>query len=143
MVWAKASDREIGIDHAEPAEQGLWVMGDRAMLVRATLNLLDNAVKFAPRRAHISYAVELHGAEVRLRVSGPSPEMPPARAANPFAFYADGRDTEGGASVGLGLAFVESAASRHGGAAAYHYVAGYGATFTMTIPAGPIEDPAA
>jgi len=141
MVWAKASDREIGIDQTEPAEQDLWVIGDRAMLVRATLNLLDNAVKFAPKGARISYSVEGQGCQVLLKVSGPSPEMPAARAANPFAFYADGRDTEGGASVGLGLAFVESAASRHGGEVAYHYVADYGATFTMIIPAAPVEEP--
>lgn len=140
MVWAKAIDRSVSTRDVMPDDRELWVMGDRAMLVRAALNLLDNAVKFAPKGAEIQYGVHLVDRDVCLFVSGPSPEMPPARAANPFALFADGRDTDSDASVGLGLALVEATAARHAGRAIYRYKPGYGATFTLCIPVAPTEE---
>lgn len=133
MIWPRAVEREIRIEDA--SEEGeLWVMGDRAMLVRATVNLLDNAVKFAPEGAQVRMAVKQLGEQARLEVSGPGPEMPPGRAERPFALYAEGRDVRGRVSIGLGLAFVQATAIRHGGIADYSYRQGYGATFTITLP---------
>lgn len=133
MVWPKATERSIRIqDRSDDGE--LWVMGDQAMLVRAAVNLLDNAVKFAPEGATVAVAVNREGGLVRLMVRGPGPDMPPGRAARPFALYAEGRDVGGRVSVGLGLAFVEATAMRHHGRAHYHHEPGFGATFSITLP---------
>ncbi|MBT2188998.1 CHASE2 domain-containing protein [Sphingobium nicotianae] len=133
MVWPRSVERAIRIDNG--SDQGeIWVMGDHAMLLRATVNLLDNAVKFAPEGAHVDIAVVGSGDRARLIVSGPGPEMPPGRAERPFALYAEGRDVGGRVSIGLGLAFVQATATRHGGTAAYHHEPGYGATFSIMLP---------
>lgn len=133
MVWPRAVERTIRVEDGS-ADGETWVLGDHAMLLRAAVNLLDNAVKFAPEGARVDIAVAREGDRVRLAVSGPGPEMPPGRAERPFALYAEGRDVGGRASIGLGLAFVQATAIRHGGSASYRYQAGYGATFTILLP---------
>jgi signal transduction histidine kinase len=133
MVWPRAVERSIRIEDDSDAGE-LWVMGDHAMLLRAAVNLLDNAVKFAPEGATIAMAVRADKGQVRLVVRGPGPEMPPGRAARPFALYAEGRDVGGRVSIGLGLAFVQATAVRHRGEAQYHHEPGYGATFSVTLP---------
>ena len=66
--------------------------------------------------------------------------MPPARAQNPFALYADGRSVAGNTeSIGLGLAFVQTTALRHNGTADYVYEEGYGARFTLTLTLAEAE----
>ena len=143
MVWTKASARQIVVRAHEEEGQSLWVVGDQAMLLRAAINLLDNAVKFAPARSVVDYSVTTREGFVIVEIRGPSPEMPSARAANPFALFADGLDTPDGASVGLGLAFVESAVTRHGGNVVYRYEPNFGAVFTLSIPAPPLGEEAA
>lgn len=133
MVWPRAVERAIRIEDGCGAGE-IWVMGDHAMLLRASVNLLDNAVKFAPEGAQVDIAVKVDGALVRLSVAGPGPEMPPGRAERPFALYAEGRDVSGRVSIGLGLAFVQATAIRHGGLASYHHEPGYGATFSIALP---------
>lgn len=139
MVWPKAVDRSISIVLGG-AEGETWVMGDHAMLLRATVNLLDNAVKFAPDEAQIDVIVSAGQAQACLSVSGPGPDMPPGRAGRPFALYAEGRDVGGRESIGLGLALVHATATRHGGTAHYHYEAGFGATFSIILPLAAIDD---
>lgn len=133
MVWPRSVERSIGINNASDHGE-IWVMGDQAMLLRATVNLLDNAVKFASEGALVELAVVSEDGEARLSVSGPGPEMPAGRAERPFALYAEGRDVGGRVSIGLGLAFVQATAARHGGEAAYHHEPGYGATFSIALP---------
>ncbi len=133
MVWPRSVERSIGINNK--SDQGeIWVMGDHAMLLRAAVNLVDNAVKFAPEGAQVDLAVVSEEGQARLSVSGPGPEMPTGRAERPFALYAEGRDVGGRVSIGLGLAFVQATAARHRGVAAYHHEPGYGATFSITLP---------
>jgi len=153
MVWPKAQARAITIA-LHGGEGETWVMGDHAMLLRATVNLLDNAVKFAPEGAQVDVSVVVEGANedgrqsaagageagARLTVVGPGPQMPPGRADRPFALYAEGRDVGGGESIGLGLAFVQATAMRHGGTARYRYDAEKGPTFSITVPLAAAEE---
>ena len=120
MVAAHA--RAHGAQLANTSEAGeLWVMGDQGMLVRAVINLLENAVKFGPEGAKIVYSVRPDGEDVVFAVEGPGPPMPAGRTADPFALYAEGRSADGKGSVGLGLAFVQTTAQRHKGRATYSY----------------------
>ncbi len=139
MVWPKAVDRSVAI--VQGGQDGeTWVMGDHAMLLRATVNLLDNAVKFAPEGAQVDVTVGVEPGYGRLSVAGPGPDMPPGRAGRPFALYAEGRDVGGRESIGLGLALVNATATRHGGTARYHYEPGFGATFSITVPLAAIDE---
>ncbi|HEX7822065.1 MAG TPA: CHASE2 domain-containing protein [Sphingobium sp.] len=138
-VWPMAQRRGIGI-----GEIGLdtepWVMGDRALLVRAVLNLLDNGVKFAPEGGRILCRIEEEAAQVRLSVSGPGPAMPPERAGDPFAAFAAGQAAGDLASGGLGLAFVRTSVERQGGQVDYAALPDGMHLFTITFPRLPDEE---
>lgn len=126
------------INESEAGE--LWVMGDQGMLVRAVINLLENAIKFGPEGAEITYSVRLRQEDVVFCVAGPGPPMPAGRAADPFALYAEGRAADGKGSVGLGLAFVQTTAQRHNGCATYTFREGYGAVFEIVLPKAQLDD---
>ncbi len=139
MVWPRASSRGVTMREVSGPED-IWIMADRSMVLRAAINLLENAVKFAPPQATVSYTVEAVGDHAVLSVAGPGPAMPPGRQAAPFALYADGRPADGTGSVGLGLAFVQTTALRHGGQASHTYHENFGSEFRMTLPLASPED---
>ena len=139
MVWPRASLRGVTMHEGSGADE-IWIMGDRSMVLRAAINLLENAVKFAPPDATVIYTVAAEGEQAVLSVSGPGPAMPPGRQAAPFALYADGRPADGTGSVGLGLAFVQTTALRHGGEASHTYHDGFGSEFRITLPLASPED---
>lgn len=139
MVAAYARARGARLINESDAGE-LWVLGDQGMLVRAVINLLDNAIKFGPEGAAIVYSVRLHEQQVVFCVAGPGPPMPAGRAPDPFALYAEGRAADGKGSVGLGLAFVQTTAQRHRGRATYAFREGYGAVFEIVLPRAQLED---
>ncbi len=139
MVWPRAGSRDITMQESSGPDE-IWIMGDRSMVLRAAINLLENAVKFAPRGASVTYTVTATGDQAVLSVLGPGPAMPPGRQAAPFALYADGRPADGTGSVGLGLAFVQTTALRHGGQASHIYHENFGSEFRITLPLASPED---
>lgn len=139
MVAAHARKRGVHL-HNDSDVGELWVMGDHAMLVRAAINLLENAVKFATENAAVEFGVKQQGGFATLLVAGPGPDMPAGRQANPFALYAEGRSADGKPSLGLGLAFVQTTAQRHHGAALYAYRPSYGAEFRIRLPLALFDD---
>lgn len=136
-AYARARGARL-INESEAGE--LWVLGDQGMLVRAVINLLDNAIKFGPGGAAIVYSVRLREQHVVFCVEGPGPPMPAGRAPDPFALYAEGRAADGKGSVGLGLAFVQTTALRHRGRATYAFREGYGAVFEIVLPTAQLDD---
>jgi signal transduction histidine kinase len=97
---------------SEDVEPGLVVRGDRDLLFQMVSNLLDNAVKFAPRDGHVRLAAHRQGDRVELTVTDDGPGIPAAERARVFErFYrAGGTRREG---FGLGLSLVAAAAERH------------------------------
>jgi signal transduction histidine kinase len=133
LVWPMAQRKRAVIMEAG-LDADLWVMGDRASLVRAVLNLLDNAVKFAPEGARIDSVLEEDTALLRLSVTGPGPAMPPERASDPFVAFAPGRAVGDLDSRGLGLAYVRTSVERQGGQVVYAVLPGGLHRFTITLP---------
>ena len=139
MVAAYARARSARLINESEAGE-LWVLGDQGMLVRAVINLLENAIKFGPEEATIIYSVRQREQDVVFCVAGPGPPMPAGRAPDPFALYAEGRAADGKGSVGLGLAFVQTTAQRHRGRATYAFREGYGAVFQIILPRAQLDD---
>lgn len=103
------------VTHSPP---GLMVKADRGMLWRVVLNVLDNAIKFAPRMSRIEVAAVSTGSRnVCVRVTDAGPGIPPGERERIFEKFTQVSDAEhvsrGG--TGLGLTFCRMAVEAHGG----------------------------
>ena len=93
---------------------GLRIAGDRDLIFQAVLNLLDNAVKYAPCGGRIALAAETEGDTVRVTVTdnGPGIEAELRAKVTERFFRAPAAAAEPG--LGLGLALVSAVAGYHG-----------------------------
>ncbi|MEW9585433.1 CHASE2 domain-containing protein [Paraburkholderia sp. DGU8] len=153
-VWPQAHAKRISLQ-THPlgdadADDGHWVCADRSLMTRALVNILNNAVKYSPPDTHIVCS---------LASSSPSPATVPGAArrvsctirdqgygipkeqqAGLFErfrrFHTTQRPEVGGA--GLGMAFVKTVVTRHGGDVDVISAPGEGTAFTVWLPA--LED---
>lgn len=103
---------------------------DEEMLERAVVNLLDNAIKFAP--PHSTIRVRLAGGRLTVDDEGPGvPEQHRHEAFERFWRDPEARRLPGS---GLGLAIVAEAAGQHGGSAALEEAEGGGTRAVLTVP---------
>lgn len=101
--------------------EAMPIDGDGVLLHRLVLNLLDNALKHAPKKSTVT--VRVHGAahEVLLDVQDEGPGVPPELRARLFERFVHGGvtrtgdDGENGGGAGLGLAIAQAIAHAHGG----------------------------
>lgn len=133
LVWQRARQRNVAI-RERIDDDDLWVMGDPALVQRALLNLLGNAVKFAPEGGTVECHIVREGALAACSITGQGPPMPPERARDPFIPFAPGTDAAGEASRGLGLAFVRMAAERQNGSVGYREMPDGMKEFTIRLP---------
>lgn len=117
-----------------PAAEGLSIRANRAHLESALAALLENAVQHGPTGEPISVALDLDGAEVRIRVSDRGPGISEANRERIFDRFFTTRADEGG--TGLGLAIVATVVRAHGGRVALQSAPGQGATFELRLPRG-------
>ena len=114
----------------------VWL--DVTMSEQILLNLLENALRFAPPGSEILVGAHLvDGDQIELRVADHGPGVPPAARERIFEEFqrADPRPDSPG--TGLGLAIVRALVIAHGGAVRYEDTPGGGATFVCTFPREP------
>ncbi len=129
-LWPLATTRGIRII-GEGLEREAIAWGNHGLLLRAVINLLGNAVKFAPADSMIGVRLEGTGDTWRLDISDAGPGVPVEIQAQLFNRFRTSGDAGG---VGLGLAFVKAVADGHGGHALCASVPGEGATFSLYLP---------
>jgi two-component system, chemotaxis family, CheB/CheR fusion protein len=119
----------------------LLVLGDPVRLKQILMNLLINAITYAPDSARIDVRVwpaadQAGVAELQVQDYGPG--IPAANLPQIFSrFYRIARDehTQGQvAGLGLGLYLVKELVSAHGGEITASAIEGKGATFTIHLP---------
>ncbi|WP_419320465.1 CHASE2 domain-containing protein [Caulobacter sp. ErkDOM-E] len=138
-LWPQCRQRDIKILQ-DGCDTPLMVLGDRGVLARTLVNLLGNAVKYSPEGSEIKVSARATRQDGRafvdIAISDQGPGLSPEEAAMAFRafqrFDRPGSDAAGG--VGLGLAFVDAAAARHGGGVLCASTPGAGATFTLRLP---------
>jgi PAS domain S-box-containing protein len=131
---AVAARYEGRLDVQLEAPDTLRVDVDPVHLERILINLLDNAVKYAPGSL-VELAVRPHRGGVRLDVRDHGPGLPSderERVFEPF-YRADERHPQPG--TGIGLALVADFARIHDGAAWAEETDGDGAWFVVELPA--------
>lgn len=112
------------------------VAGDRAQIVSAIGNLLDNAIKYSPNGSIVKISTEVGDDAVRISVSDNGPGIGEEHLTRVFErFYRvdDARSRATGGS-GLGLAIVRHIARLHGGDVSVASTLGEGSTFTLVVP---------
>ena len=139
-VWPLAHRKSMSIDDV-PRRDDTIVQGDPALLSRALINLLDNAIK---------YSASLTGVECRVE---PGADAGPCAARSATAGAGSAARTRRGCSsvtgafappasrkpaASAGMAFVKAVVERHEGTIHVHSVMLQGTTVTITLPAAAL-----
>ncbi len=135
QLVAQALDQVQDADRVEvvfPADVPV-VRVDAVQIERVLVNLLENALRFAPEGSKVGIRVNVTRKEAVIRVvdTGPGlPELELVRVFEPF-HRAEG---DGARGAGLGLAIVRGFAEANGGRVWAESVAGQGASFAFALP---------
>ena len=139
----------LGIDLALTEGGPVRVAGNRASLVLALSNLLENALAHAPAGSEVAVeVVPMSGGGGRIAVLDRGPGVAPAEAEAIFARFrrgarpakgngGSGAGTGAGTGAGLGLAIVAEIARQHGGSARAEAREGGGAVFVLELAREP------
>jgi PAS domain S-box-containing protein len=113
------------------------VLVDPDRLVQALVNLLSNALKFAPRGSTVTIGAEapLRGT-MRFWVHDCGKGIPPDQLSRLFQKFQqlDSSDTRRVPGTGLGLAITKALVEQHGGRVGVTSTPGAGTTFFFTLP---------
>jgi CHASE2 domain-containing sensor protein/signal transduction histidine kinase len=138
-LWPQCRQRRIEI-RQEGCDAPMMALGDRGVLARALVNLIGNAVKYSPdgSRIVVRAATVLDSGRtfIDLSITDQGPGLTPeetALAFRPFQRF-DRPGAEAAHGAGLGLAFVQAAATRHGGSVRCTSAPGDGAVFVLRLP---------
>jgi two-component system CheB/CheR fusion protein len=120
----------------EAAGSPLVVQGDAGRLEEVFLNLLTNAIKYAPGTDRIEVRVSRVDGEAEIAVQDHGPGISPVELPNIFArFYQVERtDHASRGGLGLGLFITRAIATAHGGRIDVASEEGKGTTFTVRLP---------
>jgi len=131
---------------ADKKSQSLTVHGTSDLSVRADstrfkqilMNLLGNAIKFAPERGTIDLAAQQLGDVVRVEVRDSGPGIPLEEQQRIFeAFHRLRQSEKGVEGTGLGLAITRRLVELHGGQLNLESKPASGSCFYFTLPAVP------
>lgn len=123
-----------GIDLGAAAlDEGAAVRGDGAALRTLLANLVDNAIRYAPRGGRVDVSAGRSPGGAWLEVADDGPGIPPEERERVFdRFYR--RAGSAGQGTGLGLAIVKAIAARHGATVELGDRPGGGLTVTVRFP---------
>ncbi|MGA0606551.1 CHASE2 domain-containing protein [Phenylobacterium sp. VNQ135] len=132
-LWPLARQAGVRIDVLSEGEH--LIAGERDLLTRAFINLLDNAIKYSAAGTVVTcrLAESRNGAFLVTIVDqgvGMSAEQL-GRLFTPFQRFASGSASDG---TGLGLSLVAQVMARHGATIECRSAPGEGATFTLAFP---------
>jgi two-component system sensor histidine kinase CreC len=129
---AEAAGVELQVD--APADAAL--QGDGFLLRQALVNLLDNALDFAPRGSSVEARASRDGDGLRFEIADRGPGVPDYARGHVFErFYSLPRPGGGSRSSGLGLPFVAQVAALHRGRVELHDRRGGGTVAELSLPA--------
>ena len=131
-----ADGHQVQVETVDAADR-LWIRADRAQLISAIGNLVENAVKYSDDGSLVQVRIRRNERWVEVMVVDQGVGIPAADLDRVFErFYrvdkARARQTGG---TGLGLAIVRHVANNHGGAVSVQSQEGEGSTFTFRLPA--------
>lgn len=120
------------------AEPSCGVLADRQHLTTVFGNLVDNALKHAPRGSTVEVRVSADGEQVAVEVADQGTGFDEAVSRRLFErfFRAAGPPRQGREGLGIGLALARELVELHGGRISAISTPGEGATFRVELPLG-------
>lgn len=144
QLWPRIEAKGLNVELAGE-DASLFAAGERSLLTRAAVNLIDNAVYHSPPASRLGCSIEVieeeRGAVVVCKIADEGPGIAPDHLATLFERFRQAPGKGQGNGVGLGLAQVHTVASRHGGWVRCESRIGRGSTFLFGLPlvSGPSD----
>lgn len=133
--WPRAAQRAIDLQF-DGGEREAFLSIDRDLMARAIGNLLDNAILYSPAGGAIQCTLTSDDRAWHIHVQDTGPGIAPEQIRHLFTpFWRASATGNKPAGSGLGLAFVQAVAARHGGSVGCESRPGAGARFTISLPA--------
>lgn len=139
QVWPQAKIKNISIEKELPEdEMSLWA--DRSQVIRALVNLLENAVNYSPENSTVCFVLrkstdQRYGV---LNIQDKGIGIAKADMPNLFKPFSHFSNHSSGATFkkghGLGLAQARVSIERHGGSITCQSEINFGSTFTVSLP---------
>ncbi len=114
----------------EPKLVGIW---DRSRMRQIALNLISNAIKYAPGKP-VEIATHLLGENAEIVVKDSGPGIPVDQQNIVFERFERASATQSASGLGLGLFISKRLAEAHGGMIHLESAPGEGATFKVSLP---------
>ena len=130
---------ERGIALRAGLEDG-WVRGDADQLFQMLVNLLDNAVKYAPAASAVTLSLRLEPAGVVLDIGDRCPDIPEHERERVFERFHRLEAHRGSPDTGLGMSLARAIVRRHGGRVWLEDNAPGLRVRIVLVPADPIKD---
>ncbi len=125
---ARERSIKINISSAGPVP----VKGDEQALARVLVNLVSNALRFAPGHSTVDINVTRDDVWAEVVVVDQGPGLSDEDQQQVFTRFWRGKNA--GPGSGLGLSIVKQVVERHGGSVGINSELGKGATFTVRLP---------
>lgn len=135
-----AAARQVQLQTEDMADEA-WVHGDPDWLHQALVNVLDNAIRYAPTGGWVRLAIGVEDGLARISIEDSGAGVPAealSRLGTRFYRPAAAREHSTGGN-GLGLAIVREVLRLHGGHLVFTSGAGHGLCVTMVLPVAPPE----
>jgi signal transduction histidine kinase/CheY-like chemotaxis protein len=117
------------------------VAGEKSRLMRVFSNLVENALRHAPKGSLVTIGLEDDGGYVRAFVDDAGPGLPKEfKPSDAFALFSKGK--QGGGKAGLGLYFCRITVERWGGSIGCESLPRRGARFWFRLPRAARADSA-
>jgi signal transduction histidine kinase len=134
-VEPEASLKSVCID-AQPPRADLEITADGERLRIAVLNLLTNAIKYAPPESTVTVQTAERHRQVAIAVADQGPGIDAADSEHVFEkYYRSGHLPDHLPGLGLGLYIVRQIVELHGGQVTLKSAPGHGSTFAILLPA--------
>lgn len=131
--------RRASMERVEVEVGEIAVAADPGLLERVLANLVDNALRHAPRDAPVRVSAERDGDRVTVAVADTGPGIPRGAEEQVFEPFQRRGDRDNTTGVGLGLSVVRGFAEAMGGTVHAETTPGGGLTMLVDLPAA--EEP--
>jgi len=117
------------------------VLADAALLERVVVNVVANAMRFAPTGTRVRISGSTFDERVQIRISDRGPGIPPGRSNEIFVPFQRGGNIDTETGLGLGLAVSKGFVEGMSGSLQADDTPGGGLTMVITLPVFPEPRP--